>query len=50
MTVQSDGKVVVRPVVANASGRLVRYARHTSAGWQAGLDLGFFVFNTAHCF
>lgn len=50
VTVQSGGKVVVRPVIANAHGRLVRYARQTSAGWYAGHDFGFFVFNTTQSF
>ena len=50
VTVQSDGRVVVRPVIANRQGRLVRYARQSSAGWYQGRTFQFLVFNTTQPF
>lgn len=50
VTVQSEGRVVVRPVIANAEGRLVRYARQSSAGWYRHRKFGFLVFNATQPF
>jgi hypothetical protein len=46
-TVDSGGKVDVRPVVADASGRLVRYARESGASWYGNAQFRFVVFDTA---
>jgi hypothetical protein len=50
VTVQSQGHVVVRPVIANAEGHLVRYARQSSAGWYRAHAFAFLVFNATQPF
>jgi hypothetical protein len=47
-TVATSEAVTVRPVVADASGRLVRYERQSFAGWYAGASFQFLVYDTAH--
>lgn len=44
-TVLSNNKVVVRPVVANNYGHVVRYGRQSSAHWYKGKTFQFLVYN-----
>ncbi|HEV8064765.1 MAG TPA: hypothetical protein VGP46_08035 [Acidimicrobiales bacterium] len=44
-TVQSQGRVKLRPVVAN-SGTMKRYTKQSSSAWYAGQKFQFFVWNT----
>lgn len=46
-TLDSDGAVAVRPVIAEPDGRLVRYGKQSTAAWYAGRRFSFFVYNTA---
>jgi hypothetical protein len=48
VTVDSGGKVVIRPVIATPSGRLDRYGRQTTRSWYAGGHFQFLVFDVAH--
>jgi hypothetical protein len=47
VTVATDGKVDVRPVITNPHGSLVRYERQSSASWYANKSFGFLVYNVA---
>jgi hypothetical protein len=46
VTVETDGRVAVRPVTVAPSGLLVRYARETTTDWYAGHKFNFLIFNT----
>lgn len=46
-TVETNGSVVVRPVVATQTLRLVRYQRQSAAVWYAGQSFQFLVYDTA---
>jgi hypothetical protein len=46
-TVVTDDKVRVRPVIANPSGKIVRYGRQSSASWYKGQSFQFLVYTTA---
>ncbi len=45
-TVESKGAVTVRPVWANQEGKLGRYMKLSSAGWYAGQQFQFLVYET----
>jgi len=45
VTVVTNGKVAVRPVIPNASKILVRYGRQSAADWYANVDFTFLVFD-----
>ncbi|MGD0985348.1 MAG: hypothetical protein ABSA65_16275 [Acidimicrobiales bacterium] len=45
-TVESKGAVTVRPVIANQEGKLGRYMKLSSAGWYAGQQFQFLVYET----
>ena len=49
-TVQTDGAVIVRPVITNGAGKIVRYGRQSSASWYAGHAFEFLVYDTAALF
>lgn len=44
-TVESRGEVTVRPVVADAGGRLQRYTKESAASWYTGDRFQFFVYS-----
>lgn len=44
-TVVSNNKVVIRPVIANSSGQVVRYGHQSSVHWYKGKNFHFFVYN-----
>ena len=46
-TVESRGKVTVRPVVAGPDGQIRRYTRESATYWYAGDRFQFFVYNLA---
>lgn len=46
-TVESGGKVEVRPVIADPNGRLVRYTRESTAAWYTKQRFQFLVFEPA---
>jgi hypothetical protein len=46
VTVVTNGKVVVRPVIPDATKLLVRYGRQTSTDWYANARFTFLVFDT----
>jgi hypothetical protein len=46
-TVESNGRVRVRPVIPDKTHRLVRYGRQSSADWYRGVNFTFLVFNLA---
>ena len=45
-TVESKGTVTVRPVLADTDGKLGRYMKLSSAGWYAGQQFQFLVYET----
>ncbi len=48
VTVESSGRVVVRPVTPAPNRTLRRYERQSAADWYAGTRFQFFVYDTAH--
>lgn len=48
VTVVTDGKVSVRPVIANARGRLVPYGRQSTSDWYRGKTFDFLTFDRAN--
>jgi hypothetical protein len=48
VTVTSDDRVVVRPVITKLGGAIVRYERQSSANWYAGVPFQFLVYNVRH--
>jgi hypothetical protein len=49
-TVATNGAVIVRPVISDPAGKLVRYGRQSSATWYAGRSFEFLVYDTAALF
>ncbi len=47
VTVESGGRVTVRPVVVNGHNRVVRYPRESADYWYSGQPFQFFVFDLA---
>lgn len=47
VTVESDDRVVVRPVAATPTGTIVRFNRQSAAGWYANTPFQFFVYDTS---
>ncbi len=48
ITTVSTGDIVrVRPVIADARGRIVRYRRQSTGSWYTGRTFGFLVYDTA---
>jgi hypothetical protein len=46
VTVQSNGRVTVRPVIAASGNRLVRYQKQSAASWYGkGSQFNFLIFN-----
>jgi hypothetical protein len=45
-TVMSDGKVSVRPVVTDLSGKVVRFDWQSSGRWYSGRSFQFLVYST----
>jgi hypothetical protein len=43
-TVESHGRVAVRPVIADPAGQLVRYDRETTTAWYTGRHFDFLVY------
>ncbi|MCU1489178.1 MAG: hypothetical protein JWM85_583 [Acidimicrobiaceae bacterium] len=50
VTVASNGKVAVRPVIVGTSGKLIPYNRNTNHSWYAGQRFSFFVWDPASPF
>jgi hypothetical protein len=46
VTVVTDGRVLVRPVIPALNGSLVRYGRQTDAAWYVGTRFQFLVYDT----
>jgi hypothetical protein len=47
ITVESRGKVTIRPVVAGSGSQIRRYPRESDAAWYSGQRFQFFVYNLA---
>jgi hypothetical protein len=47
VTVETGGRVAVRPVIPDPTGVLVRYGRQTDVRWYLGKDFSFLVYDTA---
>jgi hypothetical protein len=45
-TVETGGKVSVRPVIADPTGRIVRYGKQSAAGWYEKVPFQFLVYDT----
>jgi hypothetical protein len=50
VTVETRGKVAVRPVVADTAGRIVGYGRQSPTSWYEGQTFNFLVFNAGSPF
>jgi len=47
ITVESRGKVLIRPVVVDADSHIRRYTRESDSAWYSGQQFQFFVYNLA---
>ncbi len=47
-TVAGDGSLPVRPVIADPTGRIVRYLRQSTSDWYSGRTFQFLVYDTGH--
>jgi hypothetical protein len=45
VTVETGGKVVVRPIIPNGTGQLIRYNRQSDASWYGDVRFTFLVFD-----
>lgn len=48
VTVASDNKVAIRPVITNPRRKIMRYGRQSDASWYSGVKFQFLVYNVAH--
>jgi hypothetical protein len=46
-TVETGGKVAVRPVIADSRGHIVRYGKQSAAGWYEDVRFQFLVYETS---
>lgn len=48
VTVVSNGRITVRPVITNPGNRIKRYERQSSSSWYKGVKFQFLVYNVLH--